>query len=429
MANETSKNPLIPFRDFIKSVRSAKHEDFKALSNTKVRDEDAFREQQRHVLSLYDGVDVRHSFQDAAGQVFDCVPVEQQPALRATGATELAKAPPPPPPIQNKSSLESPRHLPFRLQRGRFDDFGNERWCPPETVAIRRISLDEIVRFESLGHFLRRGKNKGKPSSRGNAKSKVIPGDPAGADFPHRYAVAYHTVDNFGGRSLFNVWNPVLSGSQIMSLSQQWYSGGSDQDNTLQTAEVGWQVCPNNFPKAGSSTVLFIFWTADNYQSTGAYNGEDKKFVRSPSTIIIGGALGDISVAGGAQCDIDVSYVYDGSNWHLYIDGESIGYYPASIYNGGQMSIHAQEIMCGGETDGDADYPPMGSGSFAAAGYPNAAYHRNISYYDLNNNAQNPPLDVIQATPACYTIDPNPAGDPATANWGAFFFFGGPGGP
>ena len=59
----------------------------------------------------------------------------------------------------------------------------------------------------------------------------------------------------------------------------------------------------------------------------------------------------------------------------------AIGYYPASIYNNGALSRHAESIDYGGETVGTTSFPPMGSGAFANAGWQKAAYQRQIYYF------------------------------------------------
>ena len=46
-----------------------------------------------HIARLYEGVVVTHSFVDDNGQIFDCVPVEQQPSVRRAGSRKVAQAP------------------------------------------------------------------------------------------------------------------------------------------------------------------------------------------------------------------------------------------------------------------------------------------------------------------------------------------------
>ena len=35
-----------------------------------------------HILKLYDKTEAPHSFMDESGAIFDCIPIEQQPALK-----------------------------------------------------------------------------------------------------------------------------------------------------------------------------------------------------------------------------------------------------------------------------------------------------------------------------------------------------------
>jgi hypothetical protein len=59
-----------------------------------------------------------------------------------------------------------------------------------------------------------------------------------------------------------------------------------------------------------------------------------------------------------------------------------VGYYPTSIYNGGQLSKNATAVKYGGETarkTGDS-WPQMGSGQFASQGWQQAAYQNTIFY-------------------------------------------------
>ena len=47
-----------------------------------------------HVLFLYQGVDVRQNYADAE-DLFDCIPVEQQPSVCGLGLSSIAAPPPP----------------------------------------------------------------------------------------------------------------------------------------------------------------------------------------------------------------------------------------------------------------------------------------------------------------------------------------------
>jgi hypothetical protein len=86
------------FEKFITAVESAKPKVYLKHPSAKVDDETAFREMQAHIIKLYEGVEVKHSFADANGQVFDCIPIEQQPSLR--GSAKKVSTPPELPPVE-----------------------------------------------------------------------------------------------------------------------------------------------------------------------------------------------------------------------------------------------------------------------------------------------------------------------------------------
>ena len=93
MANEK----IIPFKEFLDSVNQAKPEAFAAAAAAasttgKRANAQAITDMRAHILKHYEGVNAQHSFIDANGSVFDCVPVEQQPGLRGKNAA-VPKAP------------------------------------------------------------------------------------------------------------------------------------------------------------------------------------------------------------------------------------------------------------------------------------------------------------------------------------------------
>ena len=373
----------------------------------------AFEEKRQHLLNLYSGVTVQHSFVDDSGQVFDCVPVAQQPALKKS-AGPLAT----PPALPGKAKALSAPVGGVVLDGTRTDRFGNKMVCPPGTVPIRRVTLDEMNRFEDLHHFLRKGPRSDQRSASQLLRPLIAPS----VEPPHEYAHAYQPAANVGGHSILNVWAPNVTGNQIFSLSQQWYvaSGG----NGLQTAEVGWQVFPQKY--GHSQPVLFTYWTADGYTSTGSYSNDAGDFVQYSANCPVGTALTQTSVSGGTQAEIELSFVLSDGNWWLFVNGtdsaHAVGYYPTSLYQNGPMTTGATEIDFGGETVGTGSYPPMGSGAFASGGSGKAAYQRNIEYFPPGGGVQAASLTPSQDWRDSYTIDLE-----TSADWGEYFFFGGPG--
>jgi hypothetical protein len=434
MASRRPRQPLgiLPHRAFTETVRAADFERYRIDPRTRVANVQAFREMQNHVQQLYEGVEVMDSFEDAGGHVFDCIPIEQQPSLRGhvgpipqpPDLTQVLQggAPVPRAPVVDRNREEPP-----------YDRHGNQMQAPPGTIPIRRVTLDELSRFQNLREFFRKdpiiprspGTLTMPPRSRAVPK-RVVPTVPdVDTGKNHRYAYTHQTVDNVGAHNSMALYAPMVDGNQIFSLAQHWYAAGTGAGH--QTLEIGWQVYPGKYGHA--NPVLFIYWTADNYASTGNYNLDAPAFVQTNSAWTIGGALSPVSTVGGQQMEIEVGvYLFNG-NWWLYMGGiaaeNAIGYYPTSLYQGGAMATKATEILFGGETVcTTVSWPGMGSGAFAADGWQQAAYQRNIYYFPPGGGAQWAVLTPEQPSPACYTLTLSSAAAP----WGVYFFFGGAGG-
>jgi hypothetical protein len=73
--------------------------------------------------------------------------------------------------------------------------------------------------------------------------------------------------------------------------------------------------------------VLFIYWTADDYTSTGCYNLECPAFVQTNNQVVLGAPnWTGASVPGGQQVWYDVEWIRDPSgNWWLSHGCDSIG--------------------------------------------------------------------------------------------------------
>jgi hypothetical protein len=398
---------------YLDAVASADFKRFRADPRVKVADEQEFEAMRAHLAALHDGVEVVNSFTDAAGRVFDCVPVDQQPSLRDSGGK------PAEPPSLLDITGERPKAAALAVtppDPDETDRYGNSARCPPGFVPVRRVTLDEMARFRTLRDFFSK-----------TAVKPLLPTAPvADTSQNHRYAYTIQNADNLGAHNFLNVWSPTIGADQIFSLAQHWYSGGSGAGH--QTLEVGWQVYPGKY--GHNQPVLFIYWTADNYNTTGAYNLDGPGFVQTNPAWPIGGALSPVSTDGGTQYEIEVAvYLFNG-NWWLYLGGtaaaNAVGYFPTSIYNGGAMANHASDFLMGGETvcTGAGTWPGMGSGAFANAGWQHAAFQRDIFYFPTGGGAQYAALTGQTPSPGCYTQS---IGNVA-APWNIYFFFGGPGG-
>jgi hypothetical protein len=420
---------ITSFKQFLDHVNGSKHADFLGKATSKVAREDAFAEMRAHILKLYEKTEAPHSFVDENGSIFDCIPMEQQPSLKGAHAP-IPKAPdlPPAAPAAAGATAYDQKDQPVPAQLGpdKHDKYGNVMQCPAGTIPVRRVTLDDMSRFENLRGFLRKTPTGGAEPPRAEAprapNTPVLTGQVAAT---HRWAHAFQNVSNVGGHSFLNLWKPAIGANQIFSLSQHWYTGGSG--NGLQTAEVGWQVYPQFY--GNSNPVFFIYWTADGYNNTGCYNLTCSAFVQTNNSWAIGGAIPQpYSTLNGAQYSLEVSFYLSGGRWWLYVKGtqsaNAIGYYPVSIYNNGAMAGHASGIDYGGETVGTTSFPPMGSGQFANQGFGKAAYQRQIYYFPTAGGSAWANLTASQSWPNCYTAQVNNYGSP----WNESLWFGGPGG-
>ncbi|KAL3697609.1 hypothetical protein R1sor_011685 [Riccia sorocarpa] len=202
-----------------------------------------------------------------------------------------------------------------------------------------------------------------------------------------------------GASATFSMWQPYVELPSEFSLAQIWITAGNYQDNSLNSIEVGWQVCEeiygDNLPH------LFVFWTRDAYNSTHCYK---------------------------------YAYLRDAGNeiWVLALDGENVGYWPASLFNllndGVATNVDWGGEIVNSEPDGRHTKTVMGSGQFAEAGLKSAAYIRSMKTRNLQNEEVAAPLDPnnrpFATKSSCYDV--RRFSDPSSV-WGTYIVYGGAG--
>jgi len=421
---QAADKPFVPFQQFLQEVRTARSETFERTKEARVQDEVEFGKMRQHILSLYEGVDAAHSFL-LDGQVFDCVPVAQQPSVRQLGLDKVELEAPPPALVGTDQAPLEPglERAVSPLTLGLEDAFGNAVSCTEGTIPLRRITLQEMTRFRTLERFFHKTPDDvNGPSDNPAPKDLVV---------THKYAHAYQVVKNYGGSSWLSLWSPSVNtaAGQIFSLAQQWYVGGKGKKT--QTVEGGWQVYPAKYNT--NKAAFFIYWTADNYDQTGCYNLDCAGFVQTNSNWALGGIWASYSERGGAQLAFQMQWQLVKGRWWLYTQGgsgyQAIGYYPVSLYRGGRLAHFADRVDYGGETVGVDQWPPMGSGAFASEGSGQAAYQTHIFYIKKPTATGGTwtSLNVSQPSPSCYRLLFAPA-SVAGEEYGPYFYFGGPGG-
>jgi hypothetical protein len=169
-----------------------------------------------------------------------------------------------------------------------------------------------------------------------------------------------------------------------------------------------------------------------------AWDGDSGQFVANPFRRARPGQIVPVSTPGDAQVEhlIAIFQVPNGDWWIAY-QHELLGYYPASLFStlneGACRSAWYGEVYRPARSPGfknakGAIKTEMGSGKFADAGFSNATYVRNPTYYDLLWFGVKP-NDIYRNwnypyEPTCYsrsTLDEDASGNSA-------FLLGGPGG-
>jgi hypothetical protein len=344
----------------------------------------------------------------------DCIAIKEQPSVFKLGIQEIDVPPMnvtftsntiPHPAIQGANS-------PLKL--GLKDEFDNPISCPSHAIPMMRLTLERLTKYPTLGRFF-------------SKVSDLAPQRPSGLgrrdwEATHKYAVGYQPVNNFGANSYLELWNPIGD----FSLSQQWYTAAS---GPIQTVEGGWQVTPGH-----TKAVLFIYYTANGYADTNlkkCYNLDCGAFVQTNNNWYLGGPWDRYSTP-DSRWGFEMQWKLYNGNWWLFLRGpgsyEAVGYYPTSLYEGGQMSKHAELVEFGGEVArmvGD-NWPQMGSGVLSTKGLSVAATQHTIFYIDLNYQSVWADLSTLDVDSPCYSLDI--VNYPNDGSWGTYIVYGGPGG-
>ncbi len=400
-----------------------------------VESAEEFRKLTEHYESLLsDGVTVG-SFELPGGTRIQCVEISSQRSLAASGHP-LQLAPGGLPAGDTVSNSRRPetsmdrQGAEFGLD-GTRDPAGNERACPAQSFPKLMPRLENLYQFRRLEDlFHKTPGGGGGPSANPDAPVGLVRSPLTAA--VHEYAHAYQWVNNIGMSADFNLWSPTVEQSSEFSLSQLWVTRGLTTDNSLQTAETGWQ----NFQQlyGDSRSHLFIYYTTGNYQNgTGCYNLDCTGFVQTDSSVIIGGAFTVYSTQGGTQYGISLAYFRDTSpphNWWLRYGNTWVGYYPNSLFDSQGIADYSDEIDFGGEIVNNWDgglhtTTDMGNGHFPSEGLGSAAYTKKIQYWNTSNaqlDATGLNRDVTNAS--YYDLS---LGSSTDSSWLRYFYFGGPG--
>jgi hypothetical protein len=400
----------------------------------------------------YTAKDVRHSFRAKWGDEIDCIDFFAQPGARALAARGHPLTRVPEGKASSKRRLAGPPH-PSKLLasedfvfRGEPDEDGHARCCPTGTVPIIRITRERILRAGGMSSFLRYTHGKA------SAPSCARPSPPAGSGSGPVSRAVGMPMGSAGpvveGSTVTAIWGPTVSQAGDHSTSQLWMVSGCE-GNARQSVEAGWNVDPvvNNGDTSGPH--LFVFATsgagAGCYDLSSGEAGDCPGWVQVSGTLVPGMQLPSSNVTVQHELTLRVTHSR-GEGWAVYVaidDGfgdsqeELLGYYPESAYLGA-MQTAAEHFQVGGEVASfSGQVVPMGSGQVAAAGFPSAAYHRDVSVIDQSLRSFSGPPFVLStlsgsaplATQGPYSVDNTMPAGPAAGglpgDWHNYFYFGG----
>ncbi|XP_003603111.3 uncharacterized protein [Medicago truncatula] len=366
------------------------------------------------------------SIRSQDGDIIDCVNIYEQPAFDH-------------PALKNHSIQRVPNFL-LESQISRTGDGFNvssdvyQTWqksgsCPEETVPIRRIRKEDLLRAVSLARFGQKPPevfvNSINPTnlnfSNLNANDGVV-------DLKNRsdaLLVAY-AFQFIGAQANINVWNPKVEKPEDFTTAQIWLKAANGPDN-FESIEAGWTVNPKLY--GDHNTRFFVYWTKDTYKSTGCFDLTCKGFVQTNKDIALGATLGPVSVPSHQQYEINVGIFRDNSgNWWLKVKNNiPVGYWPKELVSNLQSS--ASLVQWGGQVFSyEVKKTPhtgtqMGSGEEAYNKFGVACYMGGVRIKDNSQALKYPSFVSTHAIePYCYSaFNDAPYGkDPV-------FYFGGAG--
>ena len=155
VAPRAASTAIMPFSEFVHSLSVAPADAYVGRLGTAVKNPAAFEEMRHHLLDLYRGVSVAHSFV-RDDQVFDCIPIKDQPGVRLRKLKTVAEPPPSPPAGVSGEGHESAPPSVGEAQdtTGGPHALGNAQRCEDGTIPVRRLTLDELTRFATLKDYL-----------------------------------------------------------------------------------------------------------------------------------------------------------------------------------------------------------------------------------------------------------------------------------
>jgi hypothetical protein len=356
---------------------------------------------------------IRIGDQDPTGKIASAPPVSAMPARTADAQKQVKAA---------SFELDDPK-----VERG-----------PEGTVPLVRPDISQLTKTVTLQDYLSKQGGLLVNKNRRNKK----PSDPN--PFGYFHGTDGQNVQAYGCDFFLNIWDPAINdpataGGDDHSILQTWLQNYDKPQ--LQSLEGGWTV--DKGLNGDTQPHVFTYYTVNGYSQDGddlgGYNRTVKGWVQYSNSVFPGIRINGISQFDGEQFDISMKFqLYreptNGQlNWWIAVQGMWMGYYPASLYNGG-LGNDVEWIGFGGEVYSSLANPAltkdqMGSGWQAQGGWKHAAFLRNLrNQSDLNGNMVN--NNGIPSTDSATGSGPDPYDIQDFMNsgttWGSYLYVGGP---
>ena len=362
-----------------------------------------------------------------SGQTLDWIPIESQDP-----AGKIAS----PPATTSMPVRTADAQKPVKAVSLELDDLKVERG-PAGTVPLVRPNLSVLKRTVALKDYLNKSGgllvNKNRPNKK--------PTDPN--PFGYFHETDSQGVKAYGADGFLSVWGPRIdlpsAPGDDHSILQFWLQNYDKPQ--LQSIEGGWTV--DQDLNGDTQPHVFTYYTTNGYSqdgnNLGGYNRLYSGWVQYSNSVFPGIAISPVSTYGGAQYDISMKFqLYreptNGQlNWWIAVQGVWMGYYPASLFNGG-VGNDVEWIGSGGEVYSSLSNPAstqdqMGSGWQAQCGWTHAAFLRNLrNQSDLNGTMVNDNGVGVSDTATGGGADPYTIQMfmNSGSSWGSYFYLGGP---
>jgi len=317
-----------------------------------------------------------------------------------------------------KRKAEDPEYQPkekgLNLQcgiDGSLDEDGNIRRIPEDSAARIVPPLKKLAAgFKTYADFQHKYHN----SEEKIDEIRDVKGTNVLRNYATYFAPTPLAKNVYGGMVTLTVWKP----EGRFSIGQVWFSG--NENGTLQTIEVGWQVDVQQY-KDGDPH-FFTYTTTDDYKP--GFGGAN---LGAPYYTQVGGNVWPpgLKFQNWSQYDgiqvylrLDVEWSVADQSVYLIIDNEPVGYWNLPLYP--NMQNGSTTFQTGGEVDSVALYQ-MGSGYKGGAGLKKAALAYQIQCVDDAGQYFVPNLLPNQTDKDQYTVSAL-----SQQPKGAGFYYGGP---